>query len=807
MKKGSTGRQANDLPLLISVITPSFNSAATLERTIKSVSTQDYPHFEHIVVDGGSTDGTLDVLQRYPAVRWISEPDGGQADAMNKGFAIARGEAVVYLNADDYFLEGAFSAVAPLLRSGAKMVMGKVKVLQENNQTEWINDPKTDLDSMLRHWELDAFCVNSVGYFYRREVQEAVPFNPENDDKMDLEFLIEVARQFEIKKIDRILGVFNYAARCKTGREQVRSDYWRPANFPFVERALASMPEEYQRNFRRRQETGYQLRRWYTLQGAKTSGKFDAVCQDWKLVPLPRAANANHCAVADTRGHAAGGDSVVILLERPTVCSRSLVQTIRQHAPEGQCLPVYQTELFSTQALRSALELDKSVDPRFVTAHALRRLFDTRGGQLNWKFVAGVQDPITSVIERYRSQLATTRANADHKNLMELIENEVAERWAHFQTEYGKGLGINWRDHESLLDHGYRIIRRGNVEVLIYKAEGLSACVGKAMDEFLGLCGARLGSETGTGKRELDQGTSQAHSELRFPREFLERLYAGEYCRTFYSGEERACFIRRWMESSEQKRAAARRSSGRWSSTIYDVGMHKGEDAKFYLMKGFRVVAIEADPTLCETVRSEFREYIRSGQLEILNVGITEKAGEEVFYLNRSHPEWSSFLRNVAERDGCKAEAITVPCRRLSEIVIEQGDPYYIKIDIEGHDFVALWSLKEEGIRANYISVENGSGRMLKTLVEMGYTAFQYVQQRDIPSVTLPNPAMEGRHVDFKFPFGASGPFGRELGGQWMDENHIAEVISKYWEPETGRPQSGYDDRKDGWFDLHARKG
>ncbi len=99
-------------PPKISVITPCLNSAATLAKTIESVSQQDYPHWEHIVVDGGSTDDTVAVLKRYPRLLWGSEKDEGHYDAMNKGIARAKGDVVVILNADDCFRPGALRKVA-----------------------------------------------------------------------------------------------------------------------------------------------------------------------------------------------------------------------------------------------------------------------------------------------------------------------------------------------------------------------------------------------------------------------------------------------------------------------------------------------------------------------------------------------------------------------------------------------------------------------------------------------------------------------------------------------------------------------
>ncbi len=76
----------------ISIVTPCYNAAAFLERALQSVATQDYPNVEHVVVDAGSTDGTLEILERWPSVRYVSEPDDGQSDAMSKGLAMANGD-------------------------------------------------------------------------------------------------------------------------------------------------------------------------------------------------------------------------------------------------------------------------------------------------------------------------------------------------------------------------------------------------------------------------------------------------------------------------------------------------------------------------------------------------------------------------------------------------------------------------------------------------------------------------------------------------------------------------------------------
>jgi glycosyltransferase involved in cell wall biosynthesis len=121
---------------LVSIVTPSFNQAHFLEATIRSVLAQDYPNLEYIVVDGGSHDGSLEIIQRYTnrLAWWISEPDQGQADAINKGFTHAQGEIFAWLNSDDTYLPGAVSEAVRFLQGhpDSPMIYGDANLINEN---------------------------------------------------------------------------------------------------------------------------------------------------------------------------------------------------------------------------------------------------------------------------------------------------------------------------------------------------------------------------------------------------------------------------------------------------------------------------------------------------------------------------------------------------------------------------------------------------------------------------------------------------------------------------------------------------
>jgi glycosyltransferase involved in cell wall biosynthesis len=249
----------------ISIITPCLNAAGTIRDALASVQLQGYCNYEHVVVDGGSTDATLDIANDFPNVVIHSGPDRGQSDAMNIGFSLASGDIIGYLNADDYYLPNAFNTAVNAWPAEASFVIGPVLILQEDGGCR-INRGGTAFERILRHWEPDAFCVNPVGYFYRREVQDAVGgFNINNHFSMDLEFMLAAAHRFRLDALStrEPLGVFRQFQETKTIRRKNQLETWTEDYYPFL--------SEYARNLDARRFYVYQRqrRRAYAQRRAK----------------------------------------------------------------------------------------------------------------------------------------------------------------------------------------------------------------------------------------------------------------------------------------------------------------------------------------------------------------------------------------------------------------------------------------------------------------------------------------------------------------------------------------------------------
>jgi len=207
----------------ISVITPSRNQGAFIERTIRSVLDQDYPELEHIIMDGGSTDGTIDILRKYQGqLTWVSEKDKGQADAINKGIRRSTGEIIAYLNSDDVYGPGALHRVAEYFRAHpeTRWLTGKCRIIDEQDREvrRLITAYKNFL---LRRYSFSLLLVTNPisqpATFWRRTlVEEFGLFDEHEHLVMDYDYWLRIGKKYPLAVLDEYLAEFRVYAASKT---------------------------------------------------------------------------------------------------------------------------------------------------------------------------------------------------------------------------------------------------------------------------------------------------------------------------------------------------------------------------------------------------------------------------------------------------------------------------------------------------------------------------------------------------------------------------------------------------------------
>jgi len=279
---------------------------------------------------------------------------------------------------------------------------------------------------------------------------------------------------------------------------------------------------------------------------------------------------------------------------------------------------------------------------------------------------------------------------------------------------------------------------------------------------------------------------------------------------------------------------------------IYDVGMHNGDDTAYYLWRGFRVVAIEPNPELVATAANRFRREIEAGYLKILNVGIAAEEGELPFWVCQTDSRLSSFDRHVASL-GYAVHEIRVPCRKFRSILDDFGVPFYLKVDIQGNDFLCIEAL-DPGELPKFLSVEFALSDMplVALMHERGFSQFKCISQAHFLPLELP-PVAEARLIQraerlsqtrntlirvfrklgggcwiqrqfnrlrtrngWVFPAGTSGPFGDELPGRWLSYEELCMTAREFLRLRQEDPQTllwapeglGCNPF---WADLHAR--
>jgi len=232
------------MPIKVSVVTPSYNQGTFLEETILSVLSQDYEPIEYIVIDGGSQDQSVEIIKKYSGrlAYWVSEPDSGQSDAINKGWSRSNGDIICYLNSDDYFLPGAIRTAVKAFEENprAGLICGRANSVSEDGQFLRACSPLPLGQEVLEY--LGGLLQPSV--FLRMGVLEKMGLlDPSLHFALDAEFFLRVLGNFEAVSLPQPLSCMRNHAAAKSLAQGARF----AADVIRLGARVASQPERYPR--------------------------------------------------------------------------------------------------------------------------------------------------------------------------------------------------------------------------------------------------------------------------------------------------------------------------------------------------------------------------------------------------------------------------------------------------------------------------------------------------------------------------------------------------------------------------------
>ena len=204
----------------ISIITPSYNQDQFLEETIQSVLSQNYPNIEYIIIDGGSTDNSVDIIKKYEKslAFWVSEKDNGQTYAINKGLKMCSGDIIAYINSDDIYMVGAFEYIAKFFNENPKydMVYGDCYIINENSKVIR-KKLELDFDYLMGCFIGFGIIIPQPTVFFARAVFEKIGFfNEKYNYAMDAEYWARIATVSKIEHISKYLASFRVHTASKT---------------------------------------------------------------------------------------------------------------------------------------------------------------------------------------------------------------------------------------------------------------------------------------------------------------------------------------------------------------------------------------------------------------------------------------------------------------------------------------------------------------------------------------------------------------------------------------------------------------
>jgi FkbM family methyltransferase len=213
---------------------------------------------------------------------------------------------------------------------------------------------------------------------------------------------------------------------------------------------------------------------------------------------------------------------------------------------------------------------------------------------------------------------------------------------------------------------------------------------------------------------------------------------------------------------------------------IYDFGSNNGDDIPYYLLKAETVIAVEANPLLCDLIKNRFTQEIAEGRLIVENcvLDVNHSCEKVPFYIHTSNHVLSQFPTPDPALIS-QFEKIDLPSRNVIDIIESYGEPYYIKIDIEHYDQIILKHLFLNNIFPPYISAESHTIDIFCLFVTLGcYESFKLVDGATVSAKYNDHPiTTNGGSTVYSFPYHSAGPFGNDIKGDWMTKNNFSRLL------------------------------
>jgi len=227
--------QTNLQRIKLTIITPVYNGEKFIESCLQNVTEQNCPFAEHLIMDGGSKDKTVKILQdyseKYPHIRYISEKDNGQSDAMNKGIKSAKGSIISFLNVDDFYEPNALNDALKIIETldEPAFLVGNCNVWIGPNEIQRINRPRNlKLKDLLLGVEINEHPINPSAYFYHKSIHQKIGYYKVDEHyALDIDFIYRAVQHANVKHVDKVWGNFRSYNDTKTVLDYKSGQGWR----------------------------------------------------------------------------------------------------------------------------------------------------------------------------------------------------------------------------------------------------------------------------------------------------------------------------------------------------------------------------------------------------------------------------------------------------------------------------------------------------------------------------------------------------------------------------------------------------